>query len=86
MNETIFKDVSELGFAGLELFDWQINSLESQGLLAELVAKYKLPLVSSYTSINLTDPAMRAQTIAAAVSVGTIMPAIARLARSVCTG
>ena len=73
MNETIFKDVSELGFAGLELFDWQINSLESQGLLAGLVAKYKLPLVSSYTSINLTDPAMRAQTIAAAVSVGTIM-------------
>ena len=73
MNETIFKDVSELGFAGLELFDWQINSLESQGLLAGLVAKYKLPLVSSYTNINLTDPAMRAQTIAAAVSVGTIM-------------
>ena len=73
MNETIFKDVSELGFAGLELFDWQINSLETQGLLAGLVAKYKLPLVSSYTSINLTDPAMRAQTIAAAVSVGTIM-------------
>jgi len=73
MNETIFKDVAELGFAGLELFDWQINSLESQGLLAGLVAKYKLPLVSSYTSINLTDPAMRAQTIAAAVSVGTIM-------------
>jgi inosose dehydratase len=73
MNETIFKDVSELGFAGLELFDWQINSLESQGLLAGLVAKYKLPLVSSYTGINLTDPAMRAQTIAAAVSVGTIM-------------
>jgi inosose dehydratase len=73
MNETIFTDVSELGFAGLELFDWQINSLESQGLLAGLVAKYKLPLVSSYTGINLTDPAMRAQTIAAAVSVGTIM-------------
>src|SRR5687767_8961547 len=24
LNETIFKDVSELGFAGLELFDWQI--------------------------------------------------------------
>ena len=73
MNEAIFSDVSELGFAGLELFDWQINSLESQGLLAGLVAKYKLPLVSSYTGINLTDPAMRAQTIAAAVSVGTIM-------------
>jgi inosose dehydratase len=73
LNETIFKDVSELGFAGLELFDWQINGLESQGLLGGLVEKYKLPLVASYTSVNLTDPAQRGETIAAAVAVGKIM-------------
>ena len=36
LNETIFKDVSELGFAGLELFDWQIDGLESQGLLGQI--------------------------------------------------
>ncbi len=73
LNEMIFKDVSELGFAGLELFDWQINGLESQGLLGGFVEKYKLPLVSSYTSVNLTDSAQRADTIAAAVAVGKIM-------------
>jgi inosose dehydratase len=73
LNEAIFKDVSDLGFAGLELFDWQINGLETQGLLSGLVEKYKLPLISSYTSVNLTDPAQRAGTIAAAVAVGTIM-------------
>ncbi len=73
LNETIFKDVSELGFSGLELFDWQINGLESQGLLGGFVEKYKLPLISSYTSINLTDPAQRTDTIAAAVAVGKIM-------------
>ena len=73
LNETIFKDISELGFAGVELFDWQINGLESQGVLAGLVEKYKLPLISSYTSINLTDPAQRGDTIAAAVSVGKIL-------------
>jgi len=73
LNEAIFKDVSELGFAGLELFDWQINGLESQGLLSGFVEKYKLPLISSYTSVNLTDPAQRAGTIAAAVAVGGIM-------------
>ncbi len=73
MSETIFKDVSELGFAGLELFDWQIVGLETQGLLSQFVAKYKLPLVSSYTSVQLTDPARRAETIAAAVNVGNIM-------------
>ena len=73
LNEAIFKDVSELGFSGLELFDWQINGLESQGVLAGFVEKYKLPLISSYTSINLTDPAQRADTIAAAVAVGKIL-------------
>jgi inosose dehydratase len=73
LNETIFKDVSELGFAGLELFDWQIAGLESQGLLGQFVEKYKLPLISSYTSIQLTDPTRRAETIAAAVNVGNIM-------------
>jgi inosose dehydratase len=73
LNETIFKDLSELGFAGLELFDWQINGLESQGLLSGFVEKYKLPLISSYTSINLTDPAQRTGTIAAAVAVGKIL-------------
>jgi inosose dehydratase len=73
LNEAIFKDVSDLGFAGLELFDWQITFLESQGLLGSFVGNYKLPLISSYTSINLTDPAQRADTIAAAVAVGKIM-------------
>jgi inosose dehydratase len=73
LNDAIFKDVAELGYAGLELFDWQINGLESQGVLAGFVDKYKLPLVSSYTSINLTDPAQRTDTIAAAVAVGKIM-------------
>jgi len=73
LNETIFKDVSELGFSGVELFDWQINGLESQGLLTGLVEKYKLPLISSYTSINLTDPAQRAGTIAAAVADGRML-------------
>ena len=60
LNETIFKDVSELGFAGVELFDWQISGLESQGLLAGFVEEYKLPLIASYTNVNLTDPRQRA--------------------------
>jgi inosose dehydratase len=73
LNEAIFRDVSALGFAGLELFDWQITGLENQGVLAGFVNTYKLPLVSSYTSVNLTDPTQRANTIAAAVTVGQIL-------------
>ena len=40
-------------------------------MLGGFVDKYKLPLISSYTSINLTDPAQRSATIAAAVAVLT---------------
>ena len=44
-----------------------------RGCSSGFVEKYKLPLISSYTSINLTDPAQRAGTIAAAVAVGKIL-------------
>jgi inosose dehydratase len=71
--ETIFKDVSSLGFSGLELFSWQIEGMEANGGLAPLVEKYKLPLVSSYTGMNLTDAARRQDVVAAAVATAKIV-------------
>jgi inosose dehydratase len=71
--ETIFKDVSSLGFSGLELFSWQIEGMEANGGLAPLVEKYKLPLVSSYTGMNLTDAARRQDVVAASVATAKIV-------------
>jgi inosose dehydratase len=68
MHEAIFADVAGLGFYGLELFNWQIDGLEASGNLGMLIEKYKLPLISSYTGMNLTDPAQRQATIASAVN------------------
>jgi inosose dehydratase len=72
-SETIFKDVAGLGYHGLELFNWQIDGLERDGHLGTLIERYKLPLVASYTGMNLTDPAQRQSTIASAVNTAKIL-------------
>lgn len=40
--ETIFKDISGLGFYGLELFTYQVQGMESSGGIASLIEKYNL--------------------------------------------
>jgi len=71
--ETVFKDVSSLGFSGLELFSWQIEGMEANGGLMPFIEKYKLPLVSSYTGMNLTDAARRQDVVGAAVATAKIV-------------
>ena len=71
--ETIFKDVSSLGFSGLELFSWQIEGMEANGGLTPFIEKYKLPLISSYTGMNLTDPTRRQEVVGAAVATAKIV-------------
>jgi inosose dehydratase len=55
----VVQDVASLGFHGLELFGWQIEGMEAHGGLGRLLEQHKLPLISSYSGINLTDPAQR---------------------------
>ena len=63
----IFKDISGLGFYGLELFSFQIQGMEANGGLAPLVEKYNLPLISAYGGPNLLDPATRKDSIAQSI-------------------
>lgn len=65
--EGIFKDVSGLGYYGLELFSFQIQGMEANGGIASLIEKYNLPLVSAYGGPNLLDPAQRKESIAQSV-------------------
>src|SRR5689334_7508147 len=60
----IFKDVSSLGFFGLELFSFQIQGMEANGGLALLIDQYHLPLISAYGGPNLLDAAQRHDNIA----------------------
>src|SRR4029077_6986443 len=62
--EGIFKDVSGLGYYGLELFTFQIQGMEANGGMAPLIEKYNLPLISAYGGPNLLDPAQKKDSIA----------------------
>ena len=71
--EQIVKDVSGLGFQGLELFGWQIDGMEAHGGLGALLERYRLPLVSSYSGLNLTDPSQRQSAIGRTVATAKLV-------------
>jgi inosose dehydratase len=62
--EAAIRDVSALGFYGLELFGNQIEAMEAHGGVGELLEKHNLPLISAYCSTNLSDPTARQEAIA----------------------
>ena len=62
--EAAVRDISGLGFYGIELFGNQIEAMESHGGLGALLEKYNLPLISAYCNTNLTEPAQRKESIA----------------------
>ena len=69
----IFKDVSGLGFYGLELFTFQIQGMEESGGMAPLIEKYKLPLISAYGGPNLLDATQRKENIAQAMESAKLL-------------
>jgi inosose dehydratase len=71
--EQIIKDISSLGFYGLELFGWQIDGMEAHGGVGRLLEKYNLPLIASYGGPNLTDPAQRKASIDRTVATAKLV-------------
>lgn len=69
----VVRDVAGLGYRGLELFGWQIEGMEAFGGLRPLLDQHKLPLVASYSGVNLTDAAQRQTTIANTVRTGKLV-------------
>jgi len=61
--EAAIRDISGLGFYGIELFGNQIEAMEAHGGVGALLDKYKLPLISAYCGANLSDPAERKSSI-----------------------
>ena len=62
--EAAVRDISGLGFYGIELFGNQIEAMESHGGIGAVLEQYKLPLISAYCGTNLSDPAQRKDSIA----------------------
>jgi len=62
--EAAVRDISGLGFYGIELFGNQIEAIEARGGVGVLLDSHKLPLISAYCNTNLSDPAQRKDSIA----------------------
>src|SRR4029077_10489673 len=71
--EGIFKDVSGLGYYGLELFSFQVQGMEANDGMAPLIEKYKLPLISAYGGPNLMDASQRKENIAQAMESAKVL-------------
>ncbi len=56
--ETAVQTISELGYVGVEVFGWTLKSLKEQNRL-DIFEKHNIPLVSSYFSANIIDPAKK---------------------------
>jgi inosose dehydratase len=55
------KDMSELGYHQWETFASIVHDWDQKGTLAPLIAQYKIPLVSAYATVQLTDTSQRKQ-------------------------
>jgi inosose dehydratase len=62
--EAAIRDISSLGFYGIELFGNQIEAMEAHGGVGALLEKHRLPLISAYCTTNLSEPAARKDGIA----------------------
>jgi inosose dehydratase len=57
-------DVASLGFQGYESFGEVLEAWEQKGGLNQVLEANKLPLISAYCGVNLTEPAKRADEVA----------------------
>ncbi len=67
---TAVKDMSELGYHKWETFASIVFDWDQKGTLAPLLAQYKIPLVSAYATVQLTDTARRKENLAQLIAVG----------------
>src|SRR4029450_10026098 len=64
------RDMAALGFHGRDTFASIISDWDAKGTLAPLLAEHRLPLVSGYATVQLTDTSTRKENLAQLVQWG----------------
>jgi inosose dehydratase len=65
--------MSELGYKGFETFGEVIEDWDKRGALEKLIAQYRIPLISAYSTLDVINPAARKDEIARIVRWGGIL-------------
>lgn len=64
------RDMAALGFHGFETFASIVHDLDAKGTLGDLIAQHRIPLVSAYATVPLTDTSRKAEGLAQLVQWG----------------
>ena len=64
------RDMASLGFHGFETFASIINDLDVKGRLGALIDEYRVPLISGYATVQLTDASTRNDNLAQLIQWG----------------
>jgi inosose dehydratase len=67
---TAVRDMDGLGFHGFETFASIIHDWDAKGTLAPLLAAHRIPLISGYATVQLTDAAARKDNVAQVIQWG----------------
>ncbi|MFB3776671.1 MAG: sugar phosphate isomerase/epimerase family protein [Bryobacteraceae bacterium] len=71
--EQAIKDIASAGYNGFESFGNIIEAWEAKGGMGRLLDEAKLPLISAYCGVNLTDAAQRGAEVAKLVGWGKLI-------------
>jgi inosose dehydratase len=64
------RDMASLGFHGFETFASIVSDWDAKGTLAPLLAEHRIPLVSGYSTVQLTDTSARKENLAQLIQWG----------------
>jgi inosose dehydratase len=64
------RDMASLGFHGFETFASIVNDWDARGTLGTLIEEHRIPLVSGYATVQLTDTSARKDNLAQLVQWG----------------
>ena len=64
------RDMASLGFHGFETFASIVNDSDAKGTLAPLIEEYRIPLISGYATVQLTNTSARKENLAQLIQWG----------------
>jgi len=64
------KEMAAVGFHGFETFASIVNDWDAMGTFAQLIEEHRIPLISGYSTVQLTDTSKRKENLAQLVQWG----------------
>jgi inosose dehydratase len=64
------KDMASLGFHGFETFASIVHDYDAKGTFGDLIAQHRIPLISAYATVQLTDTTKKQESLSQLIEWG----------------